>query len=89
MRAIISEYPTKIKHNLKTVSILSTPDWETNFVTQTNQLRQKAFIEAVEELDEEYFNTAERKNKYLSKDKCQKTIVTIFGTITYTNWAHC
>lgn len=43
---------------------------------------KQAFINLIDELDNNYRNSRERKSKYHVKDYCERTILTIFGEIT-------
>lgn len=44
---------------------------------------REAFIKLIEELDSNYRKSIERKKKYHVKDYCSRTILTVFGEITY------
>lgn len=44
---------------------------------------REAFIKLLEEIDSNYRKSMDRKRKYHIKDRCSRTILTIFGEITY------
>lgn len=44
---------------------------------------REAFIKLLEVIDSNYRNSIERKRKYHVKDYCSRTILTVFGEITY------
>lgn len=58
-----------------------------NLIKSFDEVVNKGIILAIksylEELDYNYTNSIERKNKYHIKDYCSRTILTIFGEITF------
>ena len=58
--------------------------WESNYLNFSSQLIQQLFIDYLRHIDECFFHSDERKNSYYSKDKQPRTLVTLFGTITFT-----
>ena len=54
-----------------------------SFDESINDFIRKAFIDLITELDKSYMNSIERKRKYHIKYKTKRTILTIFGEITY------
>lgn len=58
-----------------------------NMIKSFDEVVNKSIILAVksylEQLDFDYTNSIERKNKYHIKDYCSRTILTIFGEITF------
>ncbi|MCI8347486.1 MAG: hypothetical protein HFJ12_06050 [Bacilli bacterium] len=54
-----------------------------NFDQSLNVCFKQAFIEFTHHLDKAYSSSIERKCKYHIKQKCPRTILTIFGEITY------
>ena len=58
--------------------------WESNYLNFSSQLIQQLFIDYLRNIDECFFHSDERKNSYYSKDKQPRTLVTLFGTITFT-----
>lgn len=57
--------------------------WETNFLQFSTNLTHQLFIQLLAYIDEQFFHSQYRKNSYLSKDKQSRTLVTLFGTITF------
>lgn len=55
-----------------------------SFDTNMCDFVKKALITLIEELDKAYLNSNERKRKYHIKSYNKRTILTIFGEITYT-----
>lgn len=54
----------------------------------TNTLANNLKIKSIEQLDEQFFNSKERKSKYDSKGKKSRTIITIHGKITYSRYSY-
>lgn len=57
--------------------------WESHYLQFSSQLIQNLFIQYIEHIDELFFHSVDRKHTYYSKDKQSKTLVTLFGTITF------
>lgn len=58
-----------------------------NILSNLDEALNKSFIILLksyfEEMDKSYCNSKERKNKYDIKDYCERTILTMFGEVTY------
>lgn len=85
-----------IKNNLKKIMInLKLQENDTvynyinilsNFDDALNKSFAILFKEYLEQLDKDFCNSKERKNKYDIKDYCSRTILTIFGEITFNRY---
>jgi Uncharacterised protein family (UPF0236) len=85
MNTIITHFAKKLNRFFENNgNIFNTGSWENNFIKLTDEVRRQAFIAMLEEMDEEFFHSKERKDAYLSKDRIQRTLTTTFGSISYT-----
>lgn len=57
--------------------------WESHYVQSASLLIQNLFIQYLEYIDELFFHSPERISTYYSKDKQERSLVTLFGTITF------
>lgn len=57
--------------------------WETNYLSFSSHLIQHLFIQCLVHIDDLFFLSDDRRNSYYSKDIQTRTLVTLFGTITF------
>lgn len=87
MNTILTHNHTNINnHYLFNLDIFKSHDnslWESNFFNSASNYIISVFIAHLESLDNEFFNSNNRLTFYLSKDRPERTLVTIFGTVTF------
>lgn len=58
--------------------------WESQYLHFSSLMIAQLFVQYLEYIDNLFFHSAERKLSYYSKDKQSRTLITLFGTITFT-----
>lgn len=80
----LSQFSNTLFHSHYQLSVSPNPlFWESNYLHYSTLFIQNLFIQYLSHIDELFFNSTDRKNTYYSKDKQMRTLVTLFGTITF------
>lgn len=84
MNKIISQTENLVNNFFSKIieTITKNKNWETAYTALSHDFIKNAFVCELEQLDEQFFNSSERKHKFRPKDVRKRTVVTLFGEIT-------